>query len=170
MNHNTTRASKVNIWWPMYPADFAADTGHLSNEEIGIYIKILNYLWRNQCNFPCDIKRSAKLVGISPKKLSTALENLDPLIIVVDGKLYCDWLSKEYAKATAIRAERSKSGKKGGEAKARNVANAKQTPSKSLANGVAKGVAKRSPSPSPSPSPFIPVVGSSKKDKAGGNL
>ena len=50
----------------LYTDAFIADTQHLSNEETGIYIRLICFAWRTQnCVLPDDDKRLANMVGMT---------------------------------------------------------------------------------------------------------
>lgn len=53
--------------YPMYAQDFDMDTADWENEEVGVYVRLLNYEWING-SLPHDTKRLARIVRISHKK------------------------------------------------------------------------------------------------------
>lgn len=58
---------------PLWTDAFTADTVHLNNEQVGVYIRLIMAAWRDRdCCLPDDDKRLATIVGMSRKKwLST---------------------------------------------------------------------------------------------------
>ena len=51
---------------PLFTDAYIADTQHLTNEEHGIYLRLLMFAWRTQdCALPNDDKRLATMVGLS---------------------------------------------------------------------------------------------------------
>jgi hypothetical protein len=74
-----------------------------------------------------------------------------------DGRLTHERLELERLAVAEIREERSRAGRAGGHARARNLANGKQTPSKSVANDLANGKQTPSKSVAPNPSPSLPI-------------
>ena len=59
--------------YPMYAQDFDMDTAAWGIDEIGIYVRLLNYEWING-HIPNDLARIAKIVRISPRKLQKSWE------------------------------------------------------------------------------------------------
>lgn len=91
--------SRVNIWWPMYPADFSIDTAHLSTEEVGAYIRILNAMWRQNGSISCSDQVLSTLSGLPLNRWKQVRKSIAPMFIEKAGKWYCEWLSKELEKA-----------------------------------------------------------------------
>ena len=56
---------------PLWTDSYIADTQHLTNEEHGIYFRLLMFAWRTpECSLPNDDKRLALMVGLTPGKWS----------------------------------------------------------------------------------------------------
>ncbi|MCU7805917.1 MAG: YdaU family protein [Candidatus Thiodiazotropha sp. (ex Lucinoma borealis)] len=142
--------SKVNVWWPMYPADFTIDTAHLTNEEVGAYVKLLNAAWRQDGSISSDQKQLARLVGVSPQKWKKMSESLRPLFTEKAGKWLNVWLSKELDKAKANSVKKSQNAKKRWHGRSEM---GMQMHSKSNASASDEAMHMQCPSPSPSPSP-----------------
>ena len=54
---------------PLWTDAYIADTQHLSNEEHGVYLRLLMFAWRTkECCLPDDDKRLALMVGVTAKK------------------------------------------------------------------------------------------------------
>lgn len=52
-------------YYPMYASDFNVSTTEWTNEEVGIYIRLLNYAWvKGSC--PAQCVRMASIVGMDP--------------------------------------------------------------------------------------------------------
>ena len=92
--------SRVNIWYPVYPADFAIDTMHLTPEQVGAYVRILNMMWRQSGQLKNDDNYLAKVVGVSLQKWRRIKVVIEPLFNTTDATCWsCDWLSTELEKA-----------------------------------------------------------------------
>ena len=44
------------------PDNFIADTVNLTNEELGLYFRLLCYAWKNEATLPNDIDRINRIV------------------------------------------------------------------------------------------------------------
>jgi uncharacterized protein YdaU (DUF1376 family) len=54
---------------PLLTDAYIADTQHLTNEEHGVYLRLLMFAWRTRdCSLPDDDKRLALMVGATAKK------------------------------------------------------------------------------------------------------
>lgn len=54
---------------PLWTDAYIGDTAHLTNEEHGVYLRLLMFAWRSPaCALPDDDKRLALMVGVTPKK------------------------------------------------------------------------------------------------------
>lgn len=98
---------RLNIWWPMYPADFTIDTAHLSNEQVGAYVKLLNAMWRHGGEISCDDEHLSRLLGVSRQKWTHIRKFLNPLFTENAGKWRSDWLSEKLRKAQ-VNSEKSR--------------------------------------------------------------
>ncbi len=55
----------LSLWTDAY----IADTQHLTNEEHGVYLRLLMFAWRSkECGLPNDDRRLALMVGVGAKK------------------------------------------------------------------------------------------------------
>ncbi|MBN9031632.1 MAG: hypothetical protein BGO05_20805 [Rhizobiales bacterium 63-7] len=55
----------LSLWTDAY----IADTQHLTNEEHGVYLRLLMFAWRSkECGLPDDDRRLALMVGVGAKK------------------------------------------------------------------------------------------------------
>lgn len=96
-------SGSVRIWWPMYPADFAIDTAHLDNQTLGIYVRILNAIWRANGTVKFDPKQLSRIAGFDPLCWDNVFSELEDKFIVVDGMLSAKILLPELDKARANR-------------------------------------------------------------------
>jgi len=54
---------------PIWTDAYIADTQHLTNEEHGVYLRLLMFAWRTvECALPDDDRRLALMVGVTAKK------------------------------------------------------------------------------------------------------
>jgi uncharacterized protein YdaU (DUF1376 family) len=54
---------------PLWTDAYLGDTAHLTNEEHGVYLRLLMFAWRSpECCLPDDDKRLAIMTGLSDKK------------------------------------------------------------------------------------------------------
>ncbi len=131
-------------YMPLFTGDYLRDTQHLSMSEHGAFLKLLMFCWDQKGPAPLDER---KLCGIVNARSGDEIEALRRVVgeffVRMDDGLYNKRMQLEVERSESISRGRSEAGRKGYEAKA------KQLPSKSKAS--AKHVP-LSPSPSPSPS------------------
>tara|TARA_B110000503_G_scaffold55544_1_gene89190 strand:- start:511 stop:1272 length:762 start_codon:yes stop_codon:yes gene_type:complete len=62
---------------PIWTDAYIADTQHLTNEEHGVYLRLLMFAWRSDsCSLPDNDKRLALMVGVTDKKWRTLKPNV----------------------------------------------------------------------------------------------
>jgi uncharacterized protein YdaU (DUF1376 family) len=62
---------------PIWTDAYIADTQHLTNEEHGVYLRLLMFAWRStNCSLPDSDKRLALMVGVTDKKWRTLKPNV----------------------------------------------------------------------------------------------
>lgn len=129
---------------PLYTGDYIRDTQHLSCSEHGIYLKMLIHCWDQKGPVPLDERR---LMGIVNARSTDEIEAMRRVLVEYFIRMEDGWynhrMQREIERCENISSSRSDAGKKGYQAKA------KQMPSKCLT--LAEQVP-LSPSPSPSPS------------------
>lgn len=54
-------------WYPLYVHDFEVDTAQWDLDEIGLYLRLLNYQWANG-PLPAEKSRLARIARIGPKR------------------------------------------------------------------------------------------------------
>lgn len=63
---------------PLFTDAYIADTQHLTNEEHGVYLRLLMFAWRSPgCVLPDNDKRLAIMVGVTP----TVWKRLKPVVM-----------------------------------------------------------------------------------------
>jgi uncharacterized protein YdaU (DUF1376 family) len=108
----------MSEWYPMYPGDFIRDTMHLSCEDIGAYIRLMNWYYSTGNPIPNDVHVIKKIIGESLQKTRKKLEILSSFFEEKDGLLFHKKIEFELAKSLKIRERRQASGKAGGKASA----------------------------------------------------
>ena len=104
-----------------YPADFLADENVtlMNNREIGCYIKLMCYGWR-EGSIPAAIEKLAKLCGEKSEDMAQLWLAIAPcftLAMADAGRMLHPRLEEERAKQKNYRKERSESGRKGAKAR-----------------------------------------------------
>ena len=109
-------------WFAWYPADFERKTGHLSNEVVGAYVRLMNHYWSNngQINFdPADLCR---IMRTERRRFNHIWRYLNTFFVLQSGEdgdtLLLPRLQEELEKAIEISKTKAESGRKGGLASA----------------------------------------------------
>lgn len=107
-------------YFPLFPADFDSDTGHLTLAEDGAYNRLLRLQWRAPgCKLPGDmgwIFRKARAVTEADRAVIEAI--IAEFFTRKGGKIYNARLLKEWGKSSVAHSKRVAAGSKGGSAKA----------------------------------------------------
>lgn len=110
-------------YFPMFPTDFDADTGHLSFAEDGAYNRLLRLSWRcPDAKMPDDLDwicRKARAVSAEDRALIEAV--LSEFFTREKGKVFQRRLVAEWVKANEAHSRRVSAGKEGGVTKARKT-------------------------------------------------
>lgn len=135
-------------YWAVYTGDYLRDTRHLSPMKHGIYLLLLMHCWDQKGPIPLDEQEAAGIANCrSTDEIEALRYVLSRFFTRMDDGFYNHRMQKEIERAESISHARSEAGRRGYEAKS------KQLPSKCLAS--AKQV-HLSPPPSPSLSPSPP--------------
>lgn len=137
-----------------YASDFLSDenVAVMSNEELGCYIKLICYAWR-EGSIPADPMKIARLCGERPDHMEMLWLQIEPCFRdhpEIPGRLVQPRLEKERERQAANRESRSKTGKMGAEARWNNELGQKFESSNGSGNA----------SPIPSDSLSVSVSGS----------
>tara|TARA_R100001015_G_C4634612_1_gene201439 strand:- start:956 stop:1804 length:849 start_codon:yes stop_codon:yes gene_type:complete len=63
IDENSKPKEKLKAWY-LFTEDFTAGTSHLTNEEIGVYIRLLCWNWNKRCiGLPKDLKIIKRIAG-----------------------------------------------------------------------------------------------------------
>ena len=112
-------------YFPLYPSDFDADTGHLSMAEDGCYNRLLRLSWKcPDAKMPDDLDwicRKARAGTAEDRALVEAI--IAEFFTRKAGKVFSKRLAEEYAKAHTAHAKRISAGSQGGKAKALKLNN-----------------------------------------------
>lgn len=104
-----------------YAAEFLADENVvlMSNQEVGCYIKLMAYCWR-EGSIPADIAKIAKLCGEDGSAMAQLWLSIKQCFVLANGshdRLTHPRLEKEREKQGEFRKGRSEAGKKGASAR-----------------------------------------------------
>lgn len=103
---------------PFYPADYLANTMHLTIEEHGAYLKLMFCMWRAGGTLPDNDKKVCTMLSIGMKKWQAIKPVIAPYFTYENGVFFQRRLAEELKKAEGKREERAISGSAGGKAKA----------------------------------------------------
>jgi|GEM_PF-3825750 len=111
------KPQKKSPAFQFYAAEFLSDenVAVMSNQEVGCYIKLICYCWR-EGSIPSDIKRISRLCGESTQIMSDLWPSLAPCFAVTQedrSRLIHPRLERERQKQIEHSKERSESGAKG---------------------------------------------------------
>ncbi len=147
-----------------YPSDFLSDENvvMMSNQEIGCYIKLMCFCWR-EGSIPSDITRISKLCGEDSSdmaKLWLAISSCFTVAIDDSSRMVHPRLEKERIKQQEHKKERSESGIKGAEARWGKHLKGN---SSAIAKPIAEPMANDSSSSSTTSSTAVPLARTDKK-------
>jgi len=140
-------ANKVDIWMPLYVADYLSATSRLTTEQHGAYLLLLMDYWKNGAP-PDNDAVLAQITRLSPDAWSNARSMLEGFFQLSSGHWVQTRVESEMQKANHNKQSNSKRGKAGANARwnKNNAPSMLQAmPEQCSADGT-------SPSPSPSPS------------------
>lgn len=118
---------------PLFVDAFMADTMHLTEAEVGVYMRLLMCMWRNEGKLPNNDDRLARFAQVSKAKWVKKFRPvLEVFFDVSDDFLTQKRLKKEWEYVQEKTEKNRTSGKRGGEAKAQKnketgLANATET-------------------------------------------
>lgn len=139
---------------PLFCDDLIASCVDMAPACFGAYMRLLCFAW-TRGGIPDNQAACSRIAGgLDPDDWQQIRSRLT---VLEDGRLSHDRLERERAAVSDIREERAKAGSAGGRAKAANLATAKQTSSKPVANDLANGKQNGSKSVAPYPSLILPI-------------
>ena len=102
-------------WMPFYPADYLADTGHLTTQEHGAYFLLILHYWCNS-GLPADERKLARIARMTAPEWDTARDTIADFFDA-------DWqhfrIDAELATARERHEARAIAGSKGGLARSK---------------------------------------------------
>src|SRR4026209_345578 len=144
---------KVTIWMSMYWGDYFRDTGHLTCEEHGAYLRLIGYCWVRAGNLPDDDVRLALLLGLRPAKWRKMRPTIAQFFQIKDGFWRHKRVDRELESARENRERLRNAGRKGASARWH-----RQCDRTGSGNTTALPPQCPSPVPAPSPSPATGLV------------
>jgi len=138
-------------YFPLYVADYEADTAHLSLEEDGCYTRLLRLCWRTPgCSIPNDPKWIARMMRVTWECYERVVAPiLSEFFQLRHNRYFSPRLQKEYERIANTSKARSVAGKSGNEKRWKKEA-PHDKPLKTLETGHRPAIAKGShPEPEP---------------------
>lgn len=152
MKNEGKLGDRVDGWMPLHIGRYMAATGHLSNEEHGMYLLLLMHAWANAGVIPGDPDRVRRICRADPKAWAKSSATiLDFLTTQPDGSYRQKRLDIELAKAAEVKGSKSEAGKKGAASRWQKHGRAN---GKTMAEPMASGMANEWPIPIPEPNPY----------------
>ena len=138
-------ANKVDIWMPLYVADYLSATSRLTTEQHGAYLLLLMDYWKNGAP-PNNDAVLAQITKLSPDAWSNARTMLEPFFEVSEKQWIQNRVESEMEKANHNKKANIERGKAGAQARWGK----KDSPS--IVGAMLEQCLTDSSSPSPSPS------------------
>lgn len=131
---STVRGLSMSFaYLPLYTGDYLRDTQHLSCSEHGIYLKLLMHCWDQKGPVPLDERKQA---GICNARSGDEIEALRRVrlefFVMMDDGWYNQRMQQEIERAENISGERSKAGRKGYQARAKQLLGKSRTKAKQV--------------------------------------
>lgn len=142
-------AKKVDIWMPLYVADYLSATSRLTTEQHGAYLLLLMDYWKNGAP-PDNDAVLAQITRLSPNAWTNARTMLQPFFEVMNGAWVQARVEAEMQKANNNKKINKERGLKGAEARWANKNALSNAPS--IVKECSEVCSADSTSPSPSPS------------------
>lgn len=103
--------SKSEHWFPLYVADYLADTAHLSTAEHGAYLLLLMHQWRQGC-VPADEKQLSRITRQALPEWRRMSETVLAFFENTPAGLVQQRLERERARADEFASRRSEKARK----------------------------------------------------------
>jgi uncharacterized protein YdaU (DUF1376 family) len=102
---------------PLFVGDMLADTEHLTNEEFGVYHRLLYAMWRHNGWVPDDDKDLARVCHVWRRRWPYVKKRLLPFLIRQDGKLSQKNLLRIQERVALLRTKNAQNGAKASHAR-----------------------------------------------------
>lgn len=143
-------------YMPFYTGDYIRDTRHLTPMRHGVYVLALAHCWDTKGPMPLDEQECAGIVNArSADEIEALRYVLGKYFVRMDDGHYSPRMQKEIERSEAISRERAEAGRKGYEARAKQLTSKRQAIAKQVHLPPSPSPS-LSPSPPPSPSPSLP--------------
>jgi len=118
VEENSKPKEKLRAWY-LFTEDFVAGTQHLTNEEIGIYIRLLCYNWNKRCKgIPCDNMTYYRIAScITESEKASCHKILEQFFIQIGEHFQNERQLQEYLYITRRQNASRENGKLGGRPK-----------------------------------------------------
>jgi uncharacterized protein YdaU (DUF1376 family) len=100
-------------WMPFYPADYLADTGHLTTQEHGAYFLLILHYWCNS-GLPADERKLARIARLTDSEWTSVRDTIADFF---DANWQHFRINAELATARERHEARAIAGSKGGRAR-----------------------------------------------------
>lgn len=121
-----------------YPSDFLGGVSLLTDEAVGVYIKLLSQLWIQNNLLPFCYSKLARAAMTTPEVMERVWPEIESKFLIAGGNVS----NLRLQNMIEVREKRKVSGSKGGKSKANGLANglakAKQTPKQKSSKALAK--------------------------------
>jgi len=141
-------------YFPLYVADYEADTAHLTLEEDGAYLRLLRLCWRTPgCSIPADPRWIARMMRVTWECYErVVVPILSEFFQLRHNRYFSSRLQKEYERIESTSKARSAAGKSGNDKRWKKEAHTDK-PLKTLETEHRPAIAKVS-HPEPEPEPY----------------
>lgn len=109
-----TKPSKADVWMPLYIADYARDTFHLTRDQHGGYLLLLMACWGAGGRLPNDRAQLASIAKATPREWSRLAQVLLPFFKTRGEWLIHKRVLAERNKADKLIETRRQNGRLGG--------------------------------------------------------